>query len=93
MQTLGVNAEEEERKDNQSPIAGEYGRKDSMPSENEARNSYCDADPKKPKKKADKDFGRLAIDEGRSRYVSNQFWASLSDDVRTCFIILPHLLG
>ena len=27
------------------------------------------------------DFGRLVIEEGRSRYVSNSFWASLSDEV------------
>jgi len=48
----------------------------------EQRSSYCDADPKRPKKKTvDKEFGRLVIDEGRSRYVSNQFWVSLSDEV------------
>ncbi|KAI9871041.1 MAG: hypothetical protein M1830_003506 [Pleopsidium flavum] len=31
--------------------------------------------------KLEKDFGRLVIEEGRSRYVSNSFWASLSDEV------------
>ena len=30
----------------------------------------------------EKDFGRLVVEEGRSRYVSNSFWASLSDEVR-----------
>lgn len=29
----------------------------------------------------DKEFGRLVIDEGKSRYVSNTFWASLSEEV------------
>ena len=28
-----------------------------------------------------KEFGRLVVDEGRSRYVSNSFWASLSEEV------------
>ncbi len=31
----------------------------------------------------EKDIGRLVIEEGRSRYVSNSFWASLSDEVST----------
>ena len=29
----------------------------------------------------DKEFGRLVVEEGRSRYVSHKFWASLSDEV------------
>jgi len=32
-------------------------------------------------RKLEKDFGRLVVEEGRSRYVSNSFWASLSDEV------------
>ena len=32
---------------------------------------------------ADKQLGRLVIDEGRSRYVSNAFWASMGDEVST----------
>ena len=32
-----------------------------------------------------KNFGRLVVEEGRSRYVSNKFWNSLSEEVR------PHL--
>ncbi|KAK3173785.1 hypothetical protein OEA41_007117 [Lepraria neglecta] len=35
-------------------------------------------------KKADgmvKEFGRLVVEDGRSRYVSNKFWSSLSDEV------------
>lgn len=32
-----------------------------------------------------KEFGRLTVDGGRSRYVSNKFWVSLSEEVRlTC---------
>ena len=29
----------------------------------------------------DKQLGRLVINEGRSRYVSNSFWASMGDEV------------
>lgn len=32
--------------------------------------------------KFENEFGRLVIDEGRSRYVSNRLWASLGDEVR-----------
>lgn len=28
-----------------------------------------------------KEFGRLKVEGGRSRYVSNKFWVSLSDEV------------
>lgn len=28
-------------------------------------------------------FGRLVVDEGRSRYINPSFWASLSDEVRS----------
>ena len=29
-----------------------------------------------------KEFGRLVVEEGRSRYVSNKFWNSLGEEVR-----------
>ncbi len=32
----------------------------------------------------DKQLGRLVINEGRSRYVSNAFWASMGDEVSYC---------
>lgn len=32
-----------------------------------------------------KEFGRLKVEGGRSRYVSNKFWVSLSDEV-SCFV-------
>lgn len=34
-----------------------------------------------PADKLVKDFGRLVVDEGRSRYVSNKFWTALSEEV------------
>ena len=41
-----------------------------------------DSDPKAVKpRNLEHDFGRLVIDEGRSRYVSNRLWASLGDEV------------
>lgn len=38
---------------------------------------------KGPKKDTglEKRFGRLVVDEGRSRYINPSFWASLSDEV------------
>jgi hypothetical protein len=27
-------------------------------------------------------FGRLVVDQGRSRYINNSFWASLNNEVR-----------
>lgn len=39
-----------------------------------------------------KEFGQLVVDEGRSRYVSNKFWNSLSEEVSwifsTCYVVL-----
>ena len=46
------------------------------------------------KNSLDKDFGHLVVSEGRSRYVSNSFWASLTEEVYQTFpfrqgIMLP----
>ena len=41
-----------------------------------------DTDPKRRNSTVtDKELGRLVINEGRSRYVSNTFWASMGDEV------------
>lgn len=51
-----------------------------------APNSACpfENDPKAPvTQNFENEFGRLVIDEGKSRYVSNRLWASLGDEVRT----------
>lgn len=41
-----------------------------------------DSDPKyQYKRETHEELGRLVIDEGRSRYVSNRFWASIGDSV------------
>ena len=48
-------------------------------------NGDCPFEASDPKKlvtgKFENEFGRLVIDEGRSRYVSNRLWASLGDEV------------
>lgn len=43
----------------------------------------ANVDPRRPMptRNMEHEFGRLVIDEGRSRYVSNRFWASLGDEV------------
>ena len=43
-----------------------------------------------PSEKLAKDFGRLVVEEGRSRYVSNKFWTALSEEVGRCvYEIVP----
>jgi hypothetical protein len=65
----------------------------SVPAEpqNQAGGSVCpfaESDPKKlAPDKFENEFGRLVIDEGRSRYVSNRLWTSLGDEVD-----IPHVL-
>lgn len=54
---------------------------------------FEDSDPKKlAPNKFENEFGRLVIDEGRSRYVSNRLWASLGDEVRLLGSVLWSLL-
>ncbi|KAL1970706.1 hypothetical protein VTN77DRAFT_4350 [Rasamsonia byssochlamydoides] len=45
--------------------------------------SFLESDPKNVQHRKDvqEEFGRLVIDEGRSRYVSNRFWASIGDQI------------
>ncbi|KAJ5893760.1 hypothetical protein N7495_005451 [Penicillium taxi] len=49
------------------------------------------SDPRKPDPgKFENEFGRLVIDEGKSRYVSNRLWASLGDEIEELQDILDH---
>ncbi|KAF7597110.1 hypothetical protein BBP40_010584 [Aspergillus hancockii] len=41
----------------------------------------CPFDPQRKPRSLEHEFGRLVIEEGRSRYVSNRFWASLGDEI------------
>ncbi|KOC17475.1 putative C6 transcription factor [Aspergillus flavus AF70] len=41
----------------------------------------CPFDPKRKPRNLEHEFGRLVIEEGRSRYVSNRLWASLGDEI------------
>lgn len=51
---------------------------------------FEESDPKKlAPKKFENEFGRLVIDEGRSRYVSNRLWTSLGDEVDIPHFLLP----
>ncbi|QQK39722.1 Fungal transcriptional regulatory protein, N-terminal [Penicillium digitatum] len=52
---------------------------------------FEESDPKKlAPKKFENEFGRLVIDEGRSRYVSNRLWTSLGDEIEELQDILDH---
>ncbi|EPS27883.1 hypothetical protein PDE_02827 [Penicillium oxalicum 114-2] len=58
-----------------------------------APNSACpfENDPKAPvTQNFENEFGRLVIDEGKSRYVSNRLWASLGDEIEELQDILDH---
>ncbi|KAE8134088.1 fungal-specific transcription factor domain-containing protein [Aspergillus pseudotamarii] len=41
----------------------------------------CPFDPKRKPRNLEHEFGRLVIEEGRSRYVNNRLWASLGDEI------------
>ena len=50
--------------------------------------------PEEPTRPKTLEFGRLVVDEGRSRYVSNKFWNSLSEEAsytfRKSYAFPPH---
>ncbi|KAJ5601288.1 hypothetical protein N7510_010822 [Penicillium lagena] len=65
----------------------------SAPPQSQAQQSGCpfETDPKKISAgKFENEFGRLVIDEGRSRYVNNRLWASLGDEIEELQDILDH---
>ncbi|KGO44646.1 Transcription factor, fungi [Penicillium expansum] len=52
---------------------------------------FEESDPTKlAPNKFENEFGRLVIDEGRSRYVSNRLWTSLGDEIEELQDILDH---
>lgn len=81
VQNLGAQVDDEDGAAISTGVRPPSGSQ--SPIERDLVNNYCDADPKRalPKRPLYKEFGRLVIDEGRSRYVSNAFWASLGDEV------------
>ncbi|KAJ5808022.1 hypothetical protein N7474_009291 [Penicillium riverlandense] len=65
----------------------------SAPLQSQAQQGGCpfEDDPKKiSTDKFGNEFGRLVIDEGRSRYVNNRLWASLGDEIEELQDILDH---
>ena len=74
VQTLGVGVDEDGNVSSTSPRAGKAG------------NSSVEEELGASDKRAsiggvDKELGRLVINDGRSRYVSNAFWASTGDEL------------
>ncbi|KAJ5788517.1 hypothetical protein N7457_003507 [Penicillium paradoxum] len=67
-----------------SRAQGETVAPASIPTELQPQES-CPFEQSDPKKHApdkfENEFGRLVIDEGRSRYVSNRLWSSLGDEI------------
>ena len=82
IQNLGAQVEEDK-----SPLRGPgvmpsiQGELESHREESLRQNG--ETDPKRSNSTGvDKQLGRLVINEGRSRYVSNAFWASMGDEVQ-----------
>ncbi|KAJ5231687.1 uncharacterized protein N7469_006275 [Penicillium citrinum] len=79
---------------NTAPASAPVPAPVSSETENKPQNTGCpfeDADPRKlAPKKLENEFGRLVIEEGRSRYVSNRLWASLGDEIEELQDILDH---
>lgn len=65
------------------PQQDEPARADPPHSADNENCPFVNLDPRNPPKKRnlEHEFGRLVIEEGRSRYVSNRLWASLGDEV------------
>ena len=96
VQSLGKGADEAEEHhdadaaDGPSPISIENGDEDGCKKEDSekaptrfmahmAENSATKVPD--PDEKLVKEFGRLVVEDGRSRYVSNKFWSSLGEEV------------
>lgn len=98
VQHLGKNLDEDtETVDDavkEEPLTTEPGEEtDTKPGEHEKKiPKACGMfnGPQPQKKSVDgmtKEFGRLVVEEGRSRYVSNKFWNSMSEEVSTFWSI------
>lgn len=95
VQTLGKTAEEAGEHHETSPCDGpspmllgngsDKGIKKEESTVHSKFMKYLDENsatkPPDPEEKMVKEFGRLVVEEGRSRYVSNKFWSSLSEEV------------
>lgn len=80
IQSLGAQVEEEKGTRGPSVMASIQGELEAHREQSSCQNGHTD-----PKRRSsmiiDKELGRLVINEGRSRYVSNTFWASMGDEV------------
>lgn len=91
VQHLGKNLDEEDEKgeddvkDEPTPANDPDASLPKSPKEEKKTPKACGLfngpEPRKSVDGVSKEFGRLQVDEGRSRYVSNKFWNSLGDEV------------
>ena len=94
VQTLGKGVDEEPELEPEPTPPAPAGQTDPTfpkPDEPHGPETKCGKmismhEPSKAEKKQNgeamtKEFGRLVVDEGRSRYVSNKFWTTLSEEV------------
>jgi Fungal Zn(2)-Cys(6) binuclear cluster domain len=81
IQSLGAQVEEDKSIRGPSVMPSIQGELEAHREESSRQNG--DTDPKRRNSTIiDKQLGRLVINEGRSRYVSNTFWASMGDEVQ-----------
>jgi len=67
---------------NEQPQPIGKGKEQAVGGEHQECPFMVDQDPTKlAPQKLENEFGRLVIDEGRSRYVSNRFWATMGDEI------------
>jgi hypothetical protein len=80
IQSLGAQVEEDKGIRGPSVMPSIQGELEAHREDGSRQNG--DTDPKRRNSTVtDKELGRLVINEGRSRYVSNTFWASMGDEV------------
>ncbi|KAL9600820.1 MAG: hypothetical protein Q9219_002958 [cf. Caloplaca sp. 3 TL-2023] len=91
VQHLGKNLDEEVEKGDdaikEEPVAAENAAESEAkcPKEEKIPGACGMFNGPEPRKKSvdgmAKEFGQLVVDEGRSRYVSNKFWSSMSEEI------------
>lgn len=89
---LGTNVDETAASTSAKPdhVASEHIH-DALPAQRSApRRTQSLESPSEKKSSLDSNLGRLVIEEGRSRYVNNTFWANLSTEVEDLKSILDH---
>lgn len=93
VQTFSNNVETDLTAEPLKPPAQEIKVEEKFPSQSECLGLHNADDEDSHLDVGIKEFGRLSIEGGRSRYVSNKFWVTLSEEVRGVFILLHSVVA